>query len=154
MRRSRSRRKRQIFDPPIALRPVPVSVLLQLHHLFQGLDSDLASYRVRGVTMSVQQGIRLVLATAEGPENTFRSQCRAQRDQAAGQQFGVHRDVGVDAEEGGSCEAAQAVDTCEDLVENDRKAGPGVRIVCCVQTVLKAVCCTLEQVRGTTDDID
>src|SRR5699024_4252030 len=90
------------------------------------MNGDIAPDRVRCVAVSVQKSVALLRA-GEHVENLLAGCGRAERDQATGEQLGVDSDVGVEAEEGRRCPASQTVEAGEDLVEDDREAGPGRR---------------------------
>jgi hypothetical protein len=62
----------------------------------------------------------------ERVENRLAGQRGGERNEAAGEQFCVHADVRVGADECGRGEAAQAEETREDFIMDDRETGPGM----------------------------
>lgn len=104
------------------LAPRPTAV--HRHHALQRVHGDLAAHGVRGVAVSVEQGVALLWA-GEGLEDLPAGHGGAEREKPAGEQFGVDGDVGVDLEERRRGSASETVQTGEDLVEDDRQARPG-----------------------------
>lgn len=73
----------------------------------------------------MQQRIAL-LGTIEDLEDLVAGHGRAERENAAREQFRVDDDVRVDLQEGGGGVAAETVEAGEDFVEDYGEAGPGV----------------------------
>lgn len=79
------------------------------------------------VAVAVEQSLGLFVAP-EGLEYAVAGNSYAQGKETASEKFSVARDVRVGLKIRGGAEAAEAVQTCEDFVEDDGEAGPGVRI--------------------------
>ena len=83
----------------------------------------MAADGVRGVAVAVQEGICLG-GGEESVEDGFAGEGDREGEKSAGEELCVDGDVGVELEEGGGGEGAEAVEAGEDFVEEDGEAGP------------------------------